>query len=547
MARVIERPRAQRTLEIPPWEQVLRRNSIERLKREKFPLDVIRDLPRLIEMGYEAIPEEDIVRLQWWGLYHDKPKVGYFMMRVKIANGLLRPRQLRALGELSNRWGRGYGELTTRQNVQLHWIRLQDLPEVLAFLRDHDLTTAGGCGDTVRNITGCPVAGIDSEERFDVQPLIRRFAEFFYGNREYSDLPRKHKITISACPYQCNGPEFHCIALIGAFKEGRPGFAVRIGGGLASTPRISRDLGVFVPMEEALDVVRAIIDCWKENRRYRVSRVKARLKFMVDDYGVDAYRRMVEARLGRALEDFQAPLPIGETDHLGIHPQRQKGFVYIGFPVRVGWMTGHQMLRVADLLEEVGADFRITRQQNFILGNVAEAKVDEVVRRMEEMGFPLNTNRIWGRSIACTGEPFCNYSVTETKTKLKEILERLEARFGEAVAELRIHLDGCPHACGQHWLGDIGLQGTTARREAGSGEKIQAYDLILRGGLGAEARIGRPLLRRVPSEEVPLYVERLVTAWLRERASRHGAPYTFRDFLNERRDEELVAIAEGRP
>jgi len=259
-------------LDIPSWDLVLKRNSIERMKQEKFPLDIIYELPQLIAAGYEAIPEEDIVRLQWWGLYHDKPKVGTFMMRIKIAGGYLTPQKLRAIGEIANRYGKGYGEISTRQNIQLHWIRLDDLPAIFEHLQANGLTTAGGCGDTVRNITGCPVADIDRHQLFDVQPLIQEAARFFYGNRDYSNLPRKHKITIAACPFQCNAPEIHCIALVGVIKDGRKGFAVRIGGGLSSTPRISRDMGVFVPYEEALEVLRAIIDCWKENPRYRLSR-----------------------------------------------------------------------------------------------------------------------------------------------------------------------------------------------------------------------------------------------------------------------------------
>lgn len=539
---------AQKPLEIPSWDLVIRRNSIERMKREKFPLDIVHELPQLIAAGYEAIPEEDIVRLQWWGLYHDKPKVGTFMMRIKIAGGYLTTQKLRTIGEIANRYGKGYGEITTRQNIQLHWIKLDDLLDIFERLKSAGLTTAGGCGDTVRNITGCPVADIDRRALFDVQPLLMEAARFFYGNREYSDLPRKHKITIAACPFQCNAPEIHCIALVGVIKNDRKGFAVRIGGGLSSTPRISRDLGVFVPYEEALDVLKAIIDCWKENPRYRLSRVKARLKFMVDDYGVDEYRRMVEERIGHKLEDFSAPEAERDADHLGVYPQKQPGFFYIGVPVPMGWMSGDQMLKVADIVEEVGGDIRLTRQQNFIVGNVPEDKVAWTVSQLEKVGFPLKINWIWGRSIACTGEPFCNYSVTETKMKLKEIIERLEAKFGEAISDLKIHLDGCPHACGQHWVGDIGLQGTTARETDEHGNKIQAYDIILRGGLGKKTAIGKQILRRIPSELVPVYVERLVDAWLWMKVAfnKNGDNYSFRDFCDERTDEELIAIAEGR-
>ncbi|MGQ9463588.1 MAG: hypothetical protein ACUVRR_11145 [Candidatus Fervidibacter sp.] len=181
-------------------------------------------------------------------------------MRVKIAGGYLTTQKLRTIGEIANRYGKGYGEITIRQNIQLHWIKLDDLLDIFERLKSAGLTTVGGCGDTVRNITGCPVADIDRRALFDVLPLLMEAASFFHGNREYSDLPRKHKIIIAACPFQCNAPEIHCITLVGVIKNGRKGFAVRIGGGLSSTPRISRDLGVFVPYEEALDVLRAIID-----------------------------------------------------------------------------------------------------------------------------------------------------------------------------------------------------------------------------------------------------------------------------------------------
>src|SRR5712691_4826510 len=238
---------------------VLKRNSVERLKHELFPTELTNQWNRLVETPYEKLPEEDIVRLQWFGMYHDKPKIGTFMMRIKIPSGILTPEGLRAIGEISEQHGRDQGELTTRQNVQLHYITLDRFPAILDRLKAVGLTTMGGCGDVVRNITGCPVAGVDRDELFDVTGLIKETAGFFYGNREYSDLPRKHKITIAACPYQCNAPEINCIALVGTRLNGRDGFAVRVGGGLSSTPRLSRYPGVIVALAGALDTLRAVI------------------------------------------------------------------------------------------------------------------------------------------------------------------------------------------------------------------------------------------------------------------------------------------------
>src|SRR5215471_6192568 len=278
----------------PDWELVYKRNPVERIKRDKSPLGILDELPALIAAGYEQVPEEDMVRLKWWGLYHDKPKVGTFMLRIKLPGGRVSPEGLRAIGEISNEFGRGEGELSTRQNVQLHWLELGALPEVFDRLHAAGLTSAGGCGDAVRNITGCPVAGLAHDELFDAQPVVDEAAEVFYGNPEYSNLPRKHKITIAACADRCNAPEINCISLVGVRHEGVDGFAVLVGGGLSSVPRIARDLGVFVPKDEAVEVLAALLDAWKEDLRYRVSRVKSRMKFMVDDYGPEGIRAEVE-------------------------------------------------------------------------------------------------------------------------------------------------------------------------------------------------------------------------------------------------------------
>ena len=251
-------------------------------------------------------------------------------------------------------------------------------------------------------------------------------------------------------------------------------------------PRIARDLGVFVPRDEAVEVLRALLDAWKEDLRYRVSRVKARMKFMVDDYGPEGIREEVERRLGRTLRGYELPPPGELSDHVGVHPQRQSGLSYVGVPVHLGLVTGERMIAVADLADDLGGDVRVTRQQNFVLTNVPDARVDETVARLAEIGFPLDVNRVRASSIACTGEPHCNFSVTETKPRLDRLVQRLEERFGDDIAGLRLHLDGCPHACAHHWVGDLGFQGTTLRDEAG--KRRQAYDVFLRGGLGPRRR-----------------------------------------------------------
>ena len=521
----------------PDWELVLKRNPVERIKRDKNPLGIRDELPALIAAGYEAVPEEDIVRLQWWGLYHDKPKIGRFMLRIKLPSGQVSPAQLRAIGEVSERYGRGDAELATRQNIQLHWLELASLPDVFADLDAAGLSTAGGCGDTVRNITGCPVQGLAHDELFDASDVVEEAAAFFYGNPDYTDLPRKHKITISACAHACNAPEINCIALVGAIVGGREGFSVRVGGGLSSVPRISRDMGVFVPREDAVTVLAAILDAWKTDLRYRVSRVKARLKFMIDDIGPEGMRERVEALLGYRLEDYEPedlPRPV---DHLGIHAQKQAGLSYVGVPVHLGLVNAGGLVAVADLAEELGADVRITRRQNFIVAGVPDERLDETVARLEEIGFPLGLSGLRARGVACTGEPHCNFSVTETKSRLGRLVEHLEERFGGAADELGLQLDGCPHSCAQHWIADIGFQGTTARDD--DGKRRQAYDIFVRGGLGPDAQIATPLFRRIPTEELDAAVDGLVAGWLDGREEGEG----FSSFAQRLTDDELGALA----
>ncbi len=526
--------------EPPSWELVRKRNSVERLKNELFPTELTNQWDRLTSTSYEHLPEEDIVRLQWFGMYHDKPKVGTFMMRVKIPNGILSAEGLRTIGEISEQYGRDQGELTTRQNIQLHYITLDKFPQIFERLQGVGLTTMGGCGDVVRNITGCPLAGVDRDELFDVTGVVAEAANFFYGNREYSDLPRKHKITISSCRFGCNAPEINCIALVALIRDGREGFAVRVGGGLSSTPRISRHLGVFIAREQALPVLRAIIDVWRLTTEYRISRVKARLKFMIDDYGVEEFRKLVEARLGFALEDLpDLPLPDAESDHMGIHEQKQPGLYSAGFPVYLGTMTGRQMREIGALVSSYGGDIRLTRRQNFILTGIPKDRLEDVVAQVGAIGFPMNVNGLYASSIGCIGDPHCNYAVTPTKTKLATIIERLVGDFGDKVAALKLNLDGCPHACAQHWTGDIGLQGTTGRGP--SGEPLEAFDIILRGGLGRDAAIGKPILRRIPSAKVEDYVARLFGGYLEKRSENES----FTQFCVRTPDAELIAMAQG--
>jgi sulfite reductase (ferredoxin) len=269
-----------------------------------------------------------------------------------------------------------------------------------------------------------------------------------------------------------------------------------------------------------------------------MSRVKARLKFMVDDIGADGMLERVEAKLGRTLERYTLPpIDVEPSAHVGVHAQKQDGLSYIGVPVRLGLTSGDQLIAAADLVDSFGGDVRVTRQQNLVLTGVPNERIDEVLVALDELGLPLETNEIWASSIACTGEPHCNFSVGETKERLRVLVDHLEATFGDDVADLRLHLDGCPHACAQHWVGDLGFQATTGKDA--DGNRIAAYDIFTRGSLGPEPRVGGSLFRRVPSERLEPAVEGLVRGWLTGR----GEGETFTAFQRRLSDDELGALA----
>jgi ferredoxin-nitrite reductase len=536
------------------WEFIYKRNKVERMKREKDPLKITEELPEFIANGYESIPEDDIVRLYWHGIVHDKPKVGTFMIRLKVPCGIVTADQLRGVGRIAEKYGDNYSELTTRMGIQLHKVKLKHLPDAVEEIQNTGLSNKGAEGDTVRNITGCPLAGIDPHEPFDVRPVIEEAHNYFSGNPDYSDLPRKLKFTISGCPLQCNGPEFHGIALLAVKKAGQNGFAVRSGGGLTSTTRIARDLGIFVPEEQALEVLKGLTDIWNEELKYRTSRSKSRIKFMLDDHGPEKVRHVLEKRLGQTFEDLKAPEPVhGDQSHLGLLPQKQEGLYALGYSIPQGWVMGDQLQELADTLDEVGGEARFTRFQNFILVNIPAERVEWIKKQVAEIGFSLDDDsKLFGHSMACTSHKYCNYSVAKTKEKADEIERKLVRRFGDDIADgLSIKMDGCPHACAQHWMADIGLQGTITRTE--DGEKIEAYQLSVGGGTGSEASIGNILLRKVPTHETTDTIARLVEAWLEERliyeekdedsGSLANAPYNFHRFCQQHTDQELKAIA----
>jgi len=520
------------------WEEVYSKNPRERLKKEKHPLDILKELDQIVIRGYEEVPEEDLVRLQWYGLYHDKPRVGTFVLRIKLPGGRITPSQLRVVGELARRFN-NYAELTSRQDIQLHYVRLEDVPDVFETLREAGLFRPGPCGDTVRNITSCPAAGFDRDELFDIEESFRELTDFFSdpANRDYFDLPRKFKISLSACPYHCNHPELHDLAFVGTVRNGREGFAVWVGGGLSSTPRIARPLHIFVPPQRVLEVARAVLDLWREDPENRKSFVKARIKYLVDRLGAEGFRDLLLKRLSFEPEPLdEEPRQIRREFHEGIRAQKTEGFYYVGFPVPVGRLSGDQLVEIAELAESRGLQIRISQRQNVILANIPEEQLENVISSARSIGLTLDISRTRALSTACTSDPFCNYSVGSAKETLVEIIDYLEGELGD-LGDLIIGCDGCPHACAHHWLSDIGLQATHIRHPDGSIET--GLNIILGGGYGRLAGVGRIVIKRATVEETKVYLKNLITAY------RKSGSESITEFVRQLSEEELLQILRG--
>ncbi|MEM1596885.1 MAG: nitrite/sulfite reductase [Pyrobaculum sp.] len=512
------------------WDEVYRRNIVERIKRDKHPLKLLEELEELCKRNYHDIPEEEFTRLYWLGVVHDRPRVGYMMVRLRIPGGILTPQQLRKIGEVSMKFGKNYAEITVRQDIQLHWVKLADLPEVFRALSDVGITTLGTEGDTVRNITSCPLAGLLKDEAFDVRPTVFELTKAFINDPVYSDLPRKFKITVTACPYQCSVPEINDLSFIGVDH----GYTVLIGGGLSVAPRIAKHLPIIIEPDRVVELTKAILDVWRSEPKYRLSRVRARIKFMIDDLGVDRFRELVEARLGYRLRDYpHRPLPKGKTDHVGVE-ELIDGSYSVGIAVPAGMLSGELLIRIADLADELDAEIRLTHRQNLLIVGVPGGKVNRVADFARSLGLSTRQSPLDALSIACTGDPYCNFSIGDTKAFLLELIRYIRERIGDREDLPPLHIVGCPHACAWYWIGNIGLMATTLRTQDGAVKK--AYDILLGGDYGVDPRIGKPILRRVPVEYVKDCVLYIIQYYLERRSPGED----FARFVSRIDPEDLV-------
>jgi len=464
----------------------------------------------------------------------------YFMMRIAIPGGRATTQQVRTIGRLAREHGRNLADITTRQAIQLHWLTIESLPEVVDALDSIGLSPRGACGDVVRNVTGCPLAGIDGAELMDATPIALAISRALQGKTEFYNLPRKFKITVTGCPVWCSYPEINDIGLTAVRNGDEIGFSVRVGGGLSSEPHLGVKLDAFVRPDQAVHVARGIAEIFRAQLGLRESRDRARLKylFMREGWTAERFLTELEATIGFKLApgvSDEAPDDVFR-DHVGVHAQRQPGLNSIGATVLRGRMTGEQLEGVAGLADRLGAsDVRTTIMQNLIVTGVPAANTDAAVRGLNDLGLTVEASSFWRGTVACTGTEFCKLAITETKGFARWLVEEMEARLPQFDQQLRLNVTGCPNNCGQAWIADIGLEGKKIKQD---GQLVDAWYFSLGGALGKHAGLSRQVNYRCASGDVPDAIERLLRGYL---AARDGDE-NLRAWFARRSNEELRGV-----
>jgi sulfite reductase (ferredoxin) len=512
-------------------------NANEQTKRDDDGLNVRTRIETIYaHRGFDSIDGADLRgRMRWWGLYTQrKPGIDggktailepeelddkYFMLRVRIDGGRLTTEQLRVIGEISQEFARGTADITDRQNVQYHWIRIEDVPEIWNRLEAVGLSTTEACGDTPRVVLGSPVAGIAEDEIIDGTPAVDEIYRRIVGNKDFSNLPRKFKSAISGSPLLDVAHEINDIAFVGVnHPEHGPGFDLWVGGGLSTNPKIGVRLGAWVPLEEVPDVYEGVISIFRDYG-YRRLRTRARLKFLVADWGPEKFRQVLEDEyLKRKLVDGPAPdQPVQQwRDHVGVHRQKDGRF-YVGFAPRVGRVDGATLTKIAELAASHGSGrLRTTVEQKMIVLDVEESQVASLVSGLESLDLRVNPSPFRRGTMACTGIEFCKLAIVETKARGASLIDELERRIPEFDQPITINLNGCPNACARIQVADIGLKGQLVLDD--DGNQVEGFQVHLGGALGLEPGFGRKVRGlKVTSDELPDYVERVLKRFQAER------------------------------
>lgn len=500
-------------------------NDVERVKKEGLEINFQKylSLASTNFLGlriknafpvHTAIEKDDFLRLKWLGIIHNKIKPGDFMLRLRVPGGIIKAEQLELAAEVAKKFGNRTLDITTRQGLQIRGFNFYYLPRILQDLEAVGLTSFQTGMDNVRNVVSCPLAGIDREELFDASQAVKELTEKIVGNRDYINMPRKLNISITGCKAGCANFAANDVALVPAVKEheGKQilGFNVYAGGALGSPPpKLSASIDIFVPREDAVMLCLCIAELFCELGS-RDKRNRARLKFLLEDIGVEKFRSELENRFGRALERAGEGFELSPHELLGIHAQKQENMSYAGLCVPAGRLSAAQALELSKLAQEYGSgELRFTPTQNVIIPNIPEEKINEFKRESLLEALPLNPSKIMRNLVACTGNDYCDFAQIESKGRALEIARFLESKFPNL--DLTLRISGCPSSCGQHQLADIGLQGTKVRI---SGELVDAVDVFLGG---RDTCIGEKVKEKLPWSELPEFLEELLKRYIAER------------------------------
>ncbi|MFB9376509.1 nitrite/sulfite reductase [Kineococcus gynurae] len=513
--------------------------------------------------GFASIDPDDLNgRFRWWGLYTQRrPGIDggrtaqltstelsdeYFMLRVRVDGGALSTEQLRVVGEISTEFGRDSADLTDRQNVQLHWVRVEDVPEIWRRLEAVGLQTTEACGDCPRVVLGSPVAGIAAEEILDPTPVIEEIVTRFIGDPELANLPRKFKSAVTGHPSQDVVHEINDISLVGVVHpELGPGYDLWVGGGLSTSAHLARRLGTFVAPAEAAEVWLAVVRIFRDYG-YRRLRNKARLKYLMADWGPERFREVLQTEyLHRELPDGPPPpVPVGRGDHVGVHEQKD-GRRYVGLAPTVGRVSGSTLQRLADLAESAGSRrVRLTPHQKVVVLDVDPERLDVLLTGAEELGMTANPSPFRRTTIACTGIEYCKLAIVETKATAAEAISDLERRLADLDLDtpITLHVNGCPNSCARIQTADIGLKGQLV--QDGDGNQVPGFQVHLGGGLAssdrAEPGLGRTVRGlKVTADGLSEYVETVVRRYLDTRTTTAEGVETFASWAH-RSDEEAL-------
>ncbi|RKP47205.1 nitrite/sulfite reductase [Cohnella endophytica] len=523
-------------------------NKFEFYKMEKDGLDIIRDIvEKYSKEGFASIPQEDFNLFKWAGVYQQKPNNGHFMMRIRIPGGVLTSAQARVLAQLGRDYGRNLIDVTTRQAIQYHWLEIEHMPDIFNRLEAVGMSAFEACGDCPRTIVGNPLAGVDPNELFDTTPWVDQFERFFLGNRDFSNLPRKYKISISTNIYNSANAEIQCLSFTPASKtiDGQEvlGFHVLVGGGLSAKPHLARQLDMFVRPEEALKVAIGVTTLFRDHG-YREKRHYARLKYLVAEWGVEKFQEELIKLIGD-MPSLGDDRTIGWNAAYfdGVHPQNVAGLNYVGLNVPVGRTNSDEFELLADYADKYGdGTIRTTVSQNVILTGVADEKVEALLNEPLLQRLTPNPNRFMSRTVSCTGNEFCNLAIVETKEYARRIALYLDEHV-QLDEPVRIHFIGCPNGCGQKHVADIGLQGSLVKTPEGM---VDAYDIAVGGTLGPGAKYNTALKGRVKSDLVGNVLVQLINYYKDSRESGE----TFHQFVQrvgiesmQNKLTEILAVA----